>query len=243
MSHSRTRMSVLASTALMVTVAVGVPAGSIMSRAEASTVVDTTNQTTFIESIAPMAQQSQRDFGVPASVTIAQAILESGWGRSTLTTEGHAYFGIKCSPTQIHATGCIDMETREVFDGEEAFITDGFRTYPDPDASFTDHGNFLRVNDRYAPAFDHPDDPDQFIREVHNAGYATDPGYADMVIGLMRDHDLYRFDDPQSSAPAPETPEPQAPGSEAPKAPAPSNAERPSAEDQATEARMPRTQN
>ena len=198
-SASRTPKSALAAGALMATVAIGVPVA--LPAADATT-VDTSSQEAFIESVAPMAQQGQAEYGVPASVTIAQAILESDWGRSGLTTKGNAYFGIKCSDSNF-ATGCTTMNTREVFDGQPTYIDDGFRTYDDADASFRDHGDFLRNNSRYAKAFDFPEDPDQFIREVHAGGYATDPEYANLVIDLMRRYDLYRFDGGSAEAPQP----------------------------------------
>lgn len=148
----------------------------------------------FIRWAADHAREGRREYRVPVSVTVAQAINESGWGRSALSTEGNAYFGIKCfgTPGPI-AVGCRPYDTRECDD--DCFPTTAtFRVYRGARASFTDHGRFLAVNPRYRPAFAHTDDPDRFAREIHKAGYATDPRYSDKLIALMREYDLYRFD-------------------------------------------------
>ena len=69
-----------------------------------------------------------------------------------------------------------------------------FRKYNSPAESFTDHGNFLRQNKRYAGAFQHTNDPEQFARDIQKAGYATDPNYAKQLIGIMKQYGLERFD-------------------------------------------------
>lgn len=149
----------------------------------------------FVAWAAKHAEPSRRAHQVPVSVTVAQAINESGWGGSALTEHGNAYFGIKCfgTPGGI-AVGCRPYDTREC-DDDDCFATTGtFRVYRSAARSFADHGNFLAVNPRYRPAFGHTDDPDRFAREIHRAGYATDPSYSDQLIALMRQYDLYRFD-------------------------------------------------
>ncbi|WP_051767747.1 glucosaminidase domain-containing protein [Amycolatopsis vancoresmycina] len=150
--------------------------------------------TDFIAVAGPAAQPGQAEFGVPASVTVAQAILESNWGRSA---PGNNYFGIKCGSGGHGpiAIGCQDLPTQECDPGCHTVIA-SFRVYASMTDSFRDHGLFLRSNHRYDPAFDYPDNPDQFIREVAKAGYATDPNYAGKVIGLMGTYDLYRFNTP-----------------------------------------------
>lgn len=155
--------------------------------------VDTSSPDAFIASIAPLAQEGQRRHGVPASVAMAQAIIESGWGTSSLTTEGNAFFGIKCNDSSEYANGCLIKETKEFENGRWITIRDGFQTYPDAQSSFLDHGDFLAQREHYAPAFNHQDDPDQFIREIHKGGYATAPDYADKIINLMQEYDLYQY--------------------------------------------------
>lgn len=143
-----------------------------------------------------MAQQGEREHGVPSSVTIAQAILESGWGESKLTKEANSFFGIKCfkrvSPYQ---DGCYNIATKEYDAQGHSYGTSAwFRKYRTAERSVLDHGHFLRDNNRYAPAFKYINNPDRFAFEIHKAGYATDPGYTSLLIALMRQYGLYRYD-------------------------------------------------
>lgn len=151
---------------------------------------------TFIARLAVPARESMRRHGVPASVTIAQAILESGWGRSELAYGDHNYFGIKCfgGPGPV-AVGCRNYPTSECA-GLRCFPTrEAFRVYATLADSVYDHGRFLAVdNPRYRPAFAYTSVPDRFAVAIHRAGYATSPGYARAVIGLMRQYGLYRYD-------------------------------------------------
>ncbi|MDA1359897.1 sporangiospore maturation cell wall hydrolase GsmA [Glycomyces luteolus] len=150
----------------------------------------------FIDAHASAAQASDRATGVPASVTIAQAILESGWGKGALAREDHNLFGMKCfgSPGD-HAIGCRDYATFECSPTGGCFDMDAtFRAYRNVADSYRDHGDLLANWSRYATAMDHADDAKRFAREIHKAGYATDPQYSDKLIGIMDDYDLYRFD-------------------------------------------------
>ncbi|MBG0818619.1 glucosaminidase domain-containing protein [Planomonospora sp. ID82291] len=136
-----------------------------------------------------------RATGVPASVTLAQAILESGWGRSTLSTRDRNYFGIKCSGGPAgRAAGCRDYPTTECGSGGCGKTTASFRTYRTAADSFADHGDFLASNRRYRAAFAHTGDPDRFAQEIAKAGYATDPAYPGKLTALMRTHGLYGYD-------------------------------------------------
>jgi flagellum-specific peptidoglycan hydrolase FlgJ len=151
----------------------------------------------FIAAAVPGAQAGWREFGVPASVTLAQAILESGWGRSGLSTVDNNYFGIKCFNGQYGsiANGCHAYNTNECTKAGTCFSTTAtFRTYSSPTNSFRDHGNFLKVNSRYAPAFAYTRDANKFIWNVWKAGYATDPNYYTKVTGIMAANGLYQYD-------------------------------------------------
>ncbi|SDS15569.1 sporangiospore maturation cell wall hydrolase GsmA [Actinoplanes derwentensis] len=151
----------------------------------------------FIKAAVPGAQQGWRQYGVPASVTIAQSILESGWGRSGLSSTDKNYFGIKCQKGAYgpHANGCHVYTTNECDKAGKCFVTeDAFRTYASMSRSFQDHGHFLRNNKRYTPAFAFTKDADKFIWNVWKAGYATDPEYFTKVTKIMVKHDLYRYD-------------------------------------------------
>jgi flagellar protein FlgJ len=170
----------------------GVPAVPYCGQAPHT--VPTTNAG-FVARVAGGARAGHRRYGVPASVTIAQAILESGWGRSGLTRRDHNYFGIKCfgTPGGI-AIGCRTYGTHEC-NSRTCWATSAqFRAYWSPYWSIVDHGNFLRVNSRYRNAFRYSRNPDQFVREIHKAGYATSPTYSTNLIGIMRRYALYRYD-------------------------------------------------
>jgi uncharacterized protein YraI len=151
----------------------------------------------FLAAAVPGAQRGWREYGVPASVTIAQAILESGWGRSGLSVTDSNYFGIKCQGTSFGtlAKGCHVYTTQECDKAGKCFTTTGsFRIYQNMANSFRDHGNFLRVNNRYKPAFAYTKDANKFIWQVWKAGYATDPNYFTKVTTLMASYNLYQYD-------------------------------------------------
>ncbi|MEV6846247.1 sporangiospore maturation cell wall hydrolase GsmA [Actinoplanes sp. NPDC051411] len=152
----------------------------------------------FIAAVVPGAQAGWREYGVPPSTTIAQAILESGWGRSSLSMTDRNYFGIKCQGTGYGklATGCHVYNTTECGStAASCFATSAsFRTYATMANSFRDHGNFLKVNSRYKPAFVYTRDANKFIWTVWKAGYATDPNYFTKVTGLMATYNLYQYD-------------------------------------------------
>ncbi|WP_068922251.1 glucosaminidase domain-containing protein [Planobispora rosea] len=151
----------------------------------------------FLRQAGVPARRSQRVTKVPASVILAQAILESSWGRSELAVTDRNYFGIKCSSSGDHgsyATGCRRHPTTECGPRGCRRTTALFRTYRSPADSFKDHGRFLSSSDRYRAAFEHTADPDRFARRIAKAGYATDPGYPVKLIRLMRTYDLYRYD-------------------------------------------------
>ena len=85
------------------------------------------------------------------------------------------------------------MRTREVVNGKDIFVNARFRRFASMEDCFREHGRFLRDNPRYAPAF-RTTDAEGFARAIHAAGYATDPHYADALIGIIRDNDLTRYD-------------------------------------------------
>jgi flagellum-specific peptidoglycan hydrolase FlgJ len=148
----------------------------------------------FIQSLVGVAQQSELVYGVPTSVTLAQAILESGWGKSDLARWGQSLFGIKCkteaSPLQ---SGCYNKDSGEYLDGQYVVQNSNFRAYDSLSASVMDHGFFLKDSSRYAAAFE-TTSADAFARAIHAAGYATAPDYADRLIQIMVQYNLYRYD-------------------------------------------------
>ncbi|MCG6567252.1 glucosaminidase domain-containing protein [Tessaracoccus sp. ZS01] len=159
----------------------------------------------FIAKLVKDAQQTEREFGIPASVTIGMAALESGWGESKmagqLTVDGVVYnvntlFNIKCTSTPSpYQTGCVPVRTAEYTrsDGTKYYIVADFRTYASWLDSTRDYARLLSTATRYAAAFQYVDYPDQFVTEVWKGGYATDPKYPEKVIGIMRSHNLYQY--------------------------------------------------
>jgi flagellum-specific peptidoglycan hydrolase FlgJ len=157
--------------------------------------------TAFIWKAGPPAQASERVTGVPASITIAQAILESGWGKHHIGT-AHNYFGVKAQTVNGEvkygevAKGYVNVKTKEHLKGKNITISDNFRSYKSMQDSFVDHGNFLRTNHRYygiLAAYAKDGDADAFARGLQKAGYATDPHYADLLIKIMKARKLQRY--------------------------------------------------
>ncbi len=139
--------------------------------------------TEFLTKYFPFALQVQQKYGVPAQAILAQAALESGWGKSKLTQEANNFFGIKADSSW---TGPVyNIKTREVKDGKESFPVQPFRKYATPFESFENHALFLLKNPRYKAAFNYKDDPKQFVAEVAKAGYATDPKYTELLHKLI----------------------------------------------------------
>jgi peptidoglycan hydrolase-like protein with peptidoglycan-binding domain len=145
----------------------------------------------FIDSISSDAIRTQQQMNIPASVTIAQAILESGWGKSGLSRVANNYFGIKGTGP----AGYIVLPTAEYLNGKWVTINSRFRKYHSAEESFTDHAQFFYDNGRYAEALRHTDDPYRFAREIHRAGYATAPNYSDALIKIIRSYNLTMFDE------------------------------------------------
>jgi LysM repeat protein len=154
----------------------------------------TADQARFILSVAESARASHRDSGVPASVSIAQAILESFWGSSRLSREHNNYFGIKAKERPGTA-GVAWFNVWEVIGGANVIQREPFRAYNSMRDSFVDHARFFHQNRRYAAAMAARADPRQFAREINRAGYATDPAYAPKLIGLMDRFNLYVYDE------------------------------------------------
>ena len=167
----------------------------------------------FISSLVKAAQKNEKKTGIPASVAIGMAALETGWGLSKMTGDYtvtevdetgaetktvyqvNTLFNIKCGKTPSpYQTGCVPVRTAEYRkDGSKYYIVDEFRTYASWDDSVLDYGRLLTSLSRYASAFDYTDYPDQFVIQVHRGGYATDPTYATTVIGIMKKYDLYQY--------------------------------------------------
>lgn len=145
----------------------------------------------FLDLLVPAARECHRITGIPASVTLAQAALESGWGASKLAKQGRNLFGVKADRSWKGET--VEMPTREVIRGKEIRVMAKWRAYPTWAASMLDRAAFLKRMPRYAKCFQHTTAPD-WCRELQAAGYATDPEYAALLMKIIDGRNLTRFD-------------------------------------------------
>jgi flagellum-specific peptidoglycan hydrolase FlgJ len=149
----------------------------------------TATQQAFIKQVASGAMDTQRRYGVPASVTIAQAIDESGWGQSLLATNDHNLFGIKGTGP----AGSDELPTQEVINGQLVNLSASFQIYENIAQSIDAHGRLLAHSGDYANAMTQSKDPNAFAAALTGV-YATDPTYGAKLIQLMKQYDLYRYD-------------------------------------------------
>ena len=144
-----------------------------------------TPQERYISRYSAIAVNEMYRTGVPASITLAQGIIESSSGLSTLATNGNNHFGIKCHNSWNGRTMKADDDRK----GE------CFRAYDSAEESFRDHSDFLRYRDRYKFLFDfQTGDYKSWAYGLKQAGYATDPTYAAKLIKCVEDYGLARFD-------------------------------------------------
>ena len=156
----------------------------------------TRNQQAFISLVAPGAIAAQQRYGVPASVTIAQAIEESAWGQSGLSAQYHNLFGIKGTGP----AGSVSLPTSEYQGGLWVTIDAQFRVYHNDAESIADHAELLATSGYYTRAMADRAVPDAFANDLTGV-YATDPDYGANLIALMKLYNLYQFDGTGTSAP------------------------------------------
>ncbi len=145
----------------------------------------------FIEEVGALAVSDYPKSGVLPSLTIAQAILESGWGKSGLTVKANALFGIKAGKDWRGKR--INSKTFEYYEGERVDSMDCFRAYDSWAESVADHGAFLAGLSRYKAVIGERD-YQEACRAIQTAGYATAPNYAEVLTGLIEQYRLTRFD-------------------------------------------------
>ena len=139
----------------------------------------------YIKTFAEMAQYEMKAYGIPASITLAQGILESGSGMGKLTLNANNHFGIKCHDNWNGAQVFYDDDKR----GE------CFRKYNHPMYSYRDHSEFLSSNSRYAFLFNYKvNDYKKWAKGLRQAGYATDKRYSHKLIALIDKYKLYKYD-------------------------------------------------
>jgi flagellum-specific peptidoglycan hydrolase FlgJ len=149
------------------------------------------DQLAFISLIAPLAQASQKQYRIPASVTIAQAIDESGWGQSQLSTKANNFFGIKARQSVDKYT---QFNTEEFEKGQPVKELAKFRVFNSLKDCFEAHARLLACTDRYRPAMADADDPFVFAPRLKECGYSTDPEYAKKLAALITDFRLTQYD-------------------------------------------------
>jgi hypothetical protein len=138
----------------------------------------------YINRFKNIAIEEMNKYGIPASITLAQALLESGTGNSDLAKYANNHFGIKCTS---------DWKGKGYYKDDDA-KDECFRVYSNPDESFKDHSQFLKRK-RYAPLFElDKNDYEGWAIGLKNAGYATNPKYPQLLIGLIEKYNLDQYD-------------------------------------------------
>jgi flagellar protein FlgJ len=142
----------------------------------------------FVDAIRPHAEAAAKELGIQPHVLIAQAALETGWGRHLMRksdgTPSFNFFGIKADKRWEAERSA--HETTEYVNGDKQTQTAEFRDYDSIGASFADYVRFLKSNPRYAQALQHGGDSSRFAHGLQKAGYATDPAYASKLMHLAR---------------------------------------------------------
>lgn len=159
---------------------------------ETETMVSTSKTTVYtdvvfayINDFKNIAKGNMKDYGIPASIILAQGILESGAGRGDLAKRSNNHFGIKCH------TG---WEGEKVYHDDDA-AQECFRKYKDPAESYKDHALFLTGRSRYSSLFQlGKDDYEAWAKGLRKAGYATDPKYPEKLISYIEKYNLHRYD-------------------------------------------------
>lgn len=162
------------------------PASSKTETLEATSKLNVTTDIIrdYISQFKGIAQSNMREHGIPASITLAQGVLESGSGRGTLSRNANNHFGIKCHDW----TGPSVRHTDDAPD-------ECFRKYQNPEESYRDHSLFLTNRGRYSHLFKlDQSDYKGWANGLRKAGYATDPKYPDKLISLIERYELYLYD-------------------------------------------------
>ncbi|MDP4267562.1 MAG: glucosaminidase domain-containing protein [Bacteroidota bacterium] len=139
----------------------------------------------YIEKFKEIAMNQMMIYGVPASITLAQGLLESGSGKSDLALQANNHFGIKCK-SEGTVKGIAILEN-----GKNEY----YRKYSSAEESYKDHSQFIITRPRYFFLFDlNPTDYVSWAKGLKKAGYATNPNYHNLLIGLIKKYKLYVYD-------------------------------------------------
>lgn len=138
----------------------------------------------YVKTYSDLAMKEMARVGIPASITLAQGCLESGNGNSTLAVKGNNHFGIKCH----------DWTGKKIYHDDDK-KNECFRSYRSAYDSYKDHSAFLSTRGRYASLFElNPHDYRGWAKGLKKAGYATANNYATLLIKIIEDNELFRFD-------------------------------------------------
>lgn len=141
----------------------------------------------FISQLMPIAQKNAEKLGVDPKVLLAQAALETGWGQHMIEKNSgqssNNFFGIKAD----HRWGgeAAMTMTTEFMDGRAMTVKAPFRAYDSIDEAFSDYVDFIGQSERYRTAVEQANNPEGYVRALQEAGYATDPQYADKILGII----------------------------------------------------------
>ena len=157
----------------------------IETREETKVAAPVINSTThYIDVYKDIAMKEMQTYGIPASITLAQGILESGSGKGRLAVKANNHFGIKCHGWEGKKIYHDDDEKQECF-----------RKYKSAETSFRDHSLFLANRKRYSKLFDlRTSDYKNWAKELRKAGYATDRKYPQKLISLIERYKLHEYD-------------------------------------------------
>lgn len=159
------------------------PSEIVVNPADRKTFANSTEE--YISNYSGIAKEEMRRYKIPASITLAQGILESSSGQGRLAVEGNNHFGIKCH----------EWTGDKIYHDDDA-RQECFRKYKQAKESFEDHSAFLTGRGRYAKLFQLDiDDYEGWAKELRAAGYATDRKYPDKLIGLIERFDLQKYDE------------------------------------------------
>lgn len=155
----------------------------------------TSSQRSFLEKISPMVRSVSENTGILSSVILAQAILESACGTSTLAQKANNLFGIKAASDWLGDT--ITVQTKEVRAGKEVIEEANFRSYPSLSRGIMDYGQFFTSTPwrkQNYQKFRQSTSYLQAVIELQKSGYATDPNYAEKLKSIIERYSLDRFD-------------------------------------------------
>ena len=139
----------------------------------------------YIKKYSSTAKEEMKKFKIPASIPLAQGLLESGFVYGTLARKGNNHFGIKCHK---------GWKGRKIYHDDDK-KGECFRVYKNAKKSYRDHSIFLSQRGRYSFLFDYKiTNYKAWAKGLKKAGYATDPNYSKKLIDLIERYDLYRFD-------------------------------------------------